>query len=370
CGERWRRENDRRRCTGCVPPVNPFGLSNLRSSSVSVTPALDDGGAHGDTHAASSTVSHTGTTPTADAPGHERDENNADLHEMETGLGDEYEDPRADDDGEPPQASNRRDSGVAPDGLAALRDRVEAQLRVDQNFPDVDPNSDGGEDTGWGGGPVSSDVYDGGEDQYGGVESNSEQHQQHLEPPIESDSGSGAEAMRRLDNLHTHAPSYAGSSTLEGGPENLKHNPNAEGSDFYPFVTKEQQLIWIWQHTHQISRKALGGLLDILLLEDEGNGFDVRGLEGVDAEHFNNRMRQYLPLLRVLERNVPSTQESKSSSVVYDVPVNLLLARDMKLVSETALSETYPAGKILRGEEAAANSLTSDHVNCIPTKLV
>ncbi|CAB1106562.1 unnamed protein product [Ectocarpus sp. CCAP 1310/34] len=81
-------------------------------------------------------------------------------------------------------------------------------------------------------------------------------------------------------------------------------------------------------------------------------------------------MRQYLPLLRVLERNFPSKQEGKSSAVVYDVPVNPLLARDMKLVSETALSETYAAGKILRGEEAAANSWTSDHVNCIPTKLV
>ncbi|CAB1107965.1 unnamed protein product [Ectocarpus sp. CCAP 1310/34] len=55
-----------------------------------------------------------------------------------------------------------------------------------------------------------------------------------------------------------------------------------------------------------------------------------------------------------------SRQHKKgSSAVVYDVPVNLLLARDMKLVSETALSETYAAGKILRGEEAAANSLTT-----------
>ncbi|CAB1107711.1 unnamed protein product [Ectocarpus sp. CCAP 1310/34] len=267
---------------------------------------------------------------------------------METGLGDVYEEPSAVDDSEPSQASNGRDSGIAPGGLAALMDRVDAQLSVNQSFPDVDPNIYGGKGMG-GGGPVSSDdVHDGGEEQYGGVESNTEQRRQHLEPPIESDSRSSAEAMRRLENLHTHAPSYAASSTMEGGPENLGHSTNAEESDFYPFRTKEQQLILIWQHTHQISQKALGGLLDILLLEDEGNGFDVRGLERVNAAHFNNRMRQYLPLLRVLERNVPSTQQGKSSAVVYDVPVNLLLARDMKLVSETALSETYPAGNFAR----------------------
>ncbi|CBJ31804.1 expressed unknown protein [Ectocarpus siliculosus] len=105
-------------------------------------------------------------------------------------------------------------------------------------------------------------------------------------------------------------------------------------------------------------------------MEDEGCGFDVGGLKGVDAAHFSNRMRQYLPLLQILERDVPSTQQGKTSAVVYDVPVNLLLDRDMKLASETALSEAYPAGKLLRGEEAAMNSLTSDHVNCVPTKQV
>ncbi|CAB1111131.1 unnamed protein product [Ectocarpus sp. CCAP 1310/34] len=214
---------------------------------------------------------------------------------METGLGDVYEGPSAVDDGEPSQASNGRDSGIAPGSLADLMDRVDAQLSVDQSFPDVDPNIYGGEGMG-GGGPVSSDdVNDGGEEQYGGVESNTEQRRQHIEPPIGSDSRSSAEAMRRLENLHTHASSYAASSTMEGGPENLRHNTNAEESDFYPFRTKEQQLIWIWQHTHQISQKALGGLLDILLLEDEGNGFDVRGLKRVNAAHFNNRTRQYLP---------------------------------------------------------------------------
>ncbi|CAN0541914.1 unnamed protein product, partial [Scytosiphon promiscuus] len=65
---------------------------------------------------------------------------------------------------------------------------------------------------------------------------------------------SGAHTPPSLDKLHTLAPSYEASSTLEGGAENMRYNTKAAGSLFYPFRTKEQVLIWVWQHTHQISQ--------------------------------------------------------------------------------------------------------------------
>lgn len=75
-------------------------------------------------------------------------------------------------------------------------------------------------------------------------------------------------------------------------------------------------------------------------------------------------MRKYLPLLLVLGRKVPSTQEGNTSAIVYDVLFNLLLDRDMRLASETELSVSYPAGKVMMGDEALKNSLGSDHINC------
>ncbi|CAB1106243.1 unnamed protein product [Ectocarpus sp. CCAP 1310/34] len=179
--------------------------------------------------------------------------------------------------------------------------------------------------------------------------------------------GGGASSVPRLDVLHTMAPSFASCKTAEGGPEKLRHNTKARGSPFYPFATKEQQLLFVWIHVHRISKRALRGLLEILLLLHEGQPFDVNGLAGVDPEHFYGRMRPYLPMLQLLERDVPSTHDGGTSSV-YDIPVNLLLDRVMQIQSETALSEAYPGGKILRGEEAAANRLTSDHINCVPTR--
>ncbi|CAB1113668.1 unnamed protein product [Ectocarpus sp. CCAP 1310/34] len=79
-------------------------------------------------------------------------------------------------------------------------------------------------------------------------------------------------------------------------------------------------------------------------------------------------MRPYLPLLQLIKRDVPSAADETASSAVFDIPVNLLLHRTMQIESETALSETHPGGKLLRGEEIEANSLTSEHVNCVPTR--
>ncbi|CAB1103965.1 unnamed protein product [Ectocarpus sp. CCAP 1310/34] len=118
-----------------------------------------------------------------------------------------------------------------------------------------------------------------------------------------------------------------------------------------------------------VNNRGTHGAPEVVLPpEYEGEPFDVRGLAGVDPEHFYDCMRPYLPLLELLERDVPSTHDGTTSSVVCDLPVNLLLDRVMQIPSETALSEAYPGGKLLRGEEAAANLLTSDHINCVPTR--
>ena len=103
-------------------------------------------------------------------------------------------------------------------------------------------------------------------------------------------------------------------------------------------------------------------------MEHEGERFNVKGVAGVNSEHFYGRMRPYLPLLQLLERDVPSTHDGGTSSAVYDIPLNLLLHRAMQIESESALSETFAGGKLMRGEEAEQNCLTSDHINCVPTR--
>eukprot|EP00752_Nemacystus_decipiens_P012290 g10896.t1 len=180
--------------------------------------------------------------------------------------------------------------------------------------------------------------------------------------------GYTSSATPRIEGLHTMAPSFASCTTVEGGPEELRHNTKASKSPFYPFFTKEQQLIFIWLHVHRISQRAFAGLLEVLSTVYEGEPFDVKGLAGVNPEHFYSRMRPYLPLLQLVKRDVPSAHDKTASSAVFDIPVNLLLHRTMQIESETALSDTHPGGKLLRGEEIEANCLTSEHINCVPTR--
>ncbi|CAB1113667.1 unnamed protein product [Ectocarpus sp. CCAP 1310/34] len=81
---------------------------------------------------------------------------------------------------------------------------------------------------------------------------------------LPEDGGGTSSAIPRLEVLHTMAPSFASSTTVEGGPEKLRYNTKAAGSPFYPFATKEQQLMFIWIHVHRIPQRAFGGLLEIL----------------------------------------------------------------------------------------------------------
>lgn len=247
-------------------------------------------------------------------------------------------------------------------GVEGLMDRVEELVFDAQNIPDSCWEE-------WQGG-LADGRYDDEEENNGEKESSGEVHYDETVDQPQQDVISDDVDGRTpdLDKVHTRAPSYGDTFVVEGGADRLRLNGKAVGGDFYPFSTKEQLLVFGWQLAHQVSQKAVRALFEILLhVDEDGQGFDVGGLEGVDATHFFSRMRKYVPLLLVLGRKVDSTQEGYSSAVVYDVPVNLLIDRDMRLASETQLSATYPAGNILQGSEAAENSLSSDHMNCVPT---
>lgn len=262
------------------------------------------------------------------------------------------------------------DSG---NGFDDLMERVEENIRMSEG--DTDTNDEGSIDED--GDYAESGVEHGdtglnGEryDHFPGDVDNG-MDQQHVAPEIYSspEGGVGASgAIPRIHLLHTMAPSFASTKTVEGGSEGLRYNTKARGSPFYPFPSKEQQLIFDWQHVHRISKGALRGLLDVLLMKYEGEPFDVSGLAGIDPDHFYGRTWLYLPLLPLLEREVPSAHDGTTSASVYDIPVNLLLDRVMQIQTESALSKKYAGGKLLRGDEAAENLLTSDHVNCVPTR--
>lgn len=97
---------------------------------------------------------------------------------------------------------------------------------------------------------------------------------------------------------------------------------------------------------------------------DGDEKFGVDDLAGIDAEHFYARTRQYLPLLPVVRRRVPSTTSTGAgrTTEVYDFPVNVILDRQLRSKSAMRLMEAYPSGEVLRGEEAAANGLGNDHI--------
>ena len=265
-----------------------------------------------------------------------------------------------------PGPGPREDIGGAS-GIGNLMERIEATVCLSGRDADAgdEYSVEGGGDVEWG-----SEVDDEGYDDFqGDIDNEGAPRQEPDElflPP--EDGGDASSALPRLDMLHMMAPSFASSTTVEGGPEKLRHNTKAAGSPFYPFATKEQQLLFLWLHVHRISQRALGGLLEVLSTVYEGEPFDVKGLAGVNPEHFYSRMRPYLPLLQLVKRDVPSAHDETASSAVFDIPVNLLLHRTMQIESETGLSETHPGGKLLRGEEIEANCLTSEHINCVPTR--
>lgn len=157
---------------------------------------------------------------------------------------------------------------------------------------------------------------------------------------------------------------------MEGGASNLRFNTKAAGSPTYPFPNMSYLLV-IWLATkHQWSRVVLADFLSVLRFKDSesGRGFDINDLDGTQAEHFVARTRDCMPLYEVYKRDVRGSPTAiaaggdDSTSVVYDIPLNLILDRQFKSSSAMRRFSLNPGGKQLSRAEALASNLASVHI--------
>lgn len=181
----------------------------------------------------------------------------------------------------------------------------------------------------------------------------------------------------RLGDLHRPVVEEEGAVLFEGGSPNLKYNTKAAKSPFYPFPTLALLLMMQFVTKHQVSRVVLDAVFYMIRFKDPetGAGFDVKDLDGVQAEHFAARMRDYMNLYEVYRRDVRcsttaiATRGAGSTSVVYDVPINKILERQLLSSSSMTKFSKNPGGKQLATSEAMDSNLASDHhVFCGPER--
>ncbi|CAN0294368.1 unnamed protein product, partial [Scytosiphon promiscuus] len=260
CQTLYRRKRERDRCP-CPLRINPFGGGPASSGSLQESPSLPNGGTIRGPEASSPRQ----MAETAGAPATNEEETDSlslaepvedtevpDLSPVELGFSDGRESEESVD--EDPESDNEED------GLAAFLGKL-AERTAHENGEDEDEShlrGGGGDDDECSNHtPSDMDL-----EEYGDFQGNFEYV---ADPPDLNeipvvDVGEGT-PIPRLETLHRLAPDFEHSRTVEGGAEYLRYNTKAAGSPYYPFSTKEQLLIYAWQHTHQVSRKALGGLL-------------------------------------------------------------------------------------------------------------
>lgn len=200
--------------------------------------------------------------------------------------------------------------------------------------------------------------------------------------------GGGAPTASRVPFLW-ELPSQLGGKTKEAGAASIRVNQSAKNSPFYPFATLTCLLLFVFCYKHQLSQHAVDDLFFILRFtydweptaaEAAATGCDTMPIHyGFDrhdvptsGEHFVNRTRKYLPLLEVIECDVPSTERGdEATSKVYNIPLPLILDRLLRSADMMALMEKHAAGKLLRGESMKdANCVDSDHIFAIATREV
>jgi len=173
---------------------------------------------------------------------------------------------------------------------------------------------------------------------------------------------------------------------VEGG-DNVRVNTKARGSNFYPFPSMTVLLLFVFTHTHRMSRQAIDDLFFILRysytcdVDDSGSesGSDERStcrefrFDPADVpesgEHFLSRTRRFLPLLDVFEDTVPSTEGGGATAKVYSFPLPVILDRILRSAHAMEQLEAHATGHVLRGEEARRNRVAADHVFPVPTRL-
>lgn len=156
---------------------------------------------------------------------------------------------------------------------------------------------------GWTGGESENESYS-------SCDSNSDEREYFSSSEYySSGSDDDADGTPRLWNLHRGL----GGNFVEGGKQNIRLNTKAANSDYYPFSNLPQQgLFWLIQK-FKLSRTVVEGSLTMIFLTDGEAYFKASDLAGVDARHFFERMRNFLPLLEVIEREVPRSARKLDS---------------------------------------------------------
>lgn len=188
---------------------------------------------------------------------------------------------------------------------------------------------------------------------------------------------------RWLENLHRSVGTRLGAKIIEGGEGKVKFPQFANRSQEYrPFRNITVLLLWVMGVKHQMSRAAMTDLFDILRYVDgepgdgagEGRGFDVKDVPE-NGSHFLERMREYLPLFEVWERNVRSKKNNKNPGApdtvkVYDIPISQVLAFLLRSTSSMEEMLANPGGVVIGDEEAQNLGLPSEHLLAVPTRPV
>lgn len=257
---------------------------------------------------------------------------------------------------------------------------------LNNNFPESVGDGSSDDDGSWANNGGDNHSLEEGvdDDEIGDAGAPSEQMDQRWEilPNIVvDDGGSGGDQSEikkppRLEDLHRDLYTNEEAILMEGGASNLRYNTKAAKSDYYPFRTLGELLFMQLCTKHQLTRVVAADILSMLRFEgsEPGEVFRTSDLDEVQAEHFVGRMRECMNLFEVYKRKVrcsPSTiavAGLDSTAEVFDVPVNLILARDLQSQSSMKTFMENPGGERLARDEAIESNLSSRHVSCGPEK--
>lgn len=167
-----------------------------------------------------------------------------------------------------------------------------------------------------------------------------------------------------LEKLHELVKEYLEAQTIDGN--DLKFVYSALESPYFPWENLTEMLVAVWALTCRPSRKSLQMLLDLLRVEDsQGCRFNPRDVPR-SAEHLISRMRQRLPLLPVVRREVEGKRGVPAQ--IVECPFNLMYQRmlDCPRIVEELLNN--PGGKQMSEMERTRSRVPDEHCTPIATR--